>query len=224
VASLYTAYNVDVGKTAFVLHLQDMDKRRNVNLDAQGNEPPCVCGFFAAHRLDCRHAMSYLIRLGKMKNTTDYIRERVPRFYWWSNFCEAYKDAVIITPNLAEIEKVVEVIVIEAEAAAGEPVVRNPPIIKKSGVSKMKRIPNAGDTSQAPSQGSSKRPYIRKAAGTTTAATPGLETYEAGRPKRKGAGSHSTKFGTEEDDDLLAPFMETGTLVVEDDLDDMDGS
>ena len=93
-ASLYTAYNVDVGKTAFVLHLQDMDKRRNVNLDAQGNEPPCVCGFFAAHRLDCRHAMSYLIRLGKMKNTTDYIRERVPRFYWWSNFCEAYKDAV----------------------------------------------------------------------------------------------------------------------------------
>ena len=55
----------------------------------------------------------------------------------------------------------------------------------------MKRIPNAGDTSQAPSQGSSKRPYIRKAAGTTTAATPGLETYEAGMPKRK---SHSTKF------------------------------
>ena len=130
---------------------------------------------------------------------------------------------MVITPNLAQLEKVVEVIVIEAEAAAGEPVVRNPPFIKKSGVSKMKRIPNAGDTSQAPSQGSSKRPYIRKAAGTTTAATPGLETYEAGRPKRK---SHSTKFGAEEDDDLLAPFMETGTLVVEDDLDnftEMDG-
>ena len=30
----------------------------------------------------------------RMRRPTDYIRERVPRFYWWSNFCEAYKDAV----------------------------------------------------------------------------------------------------------------------------------
>ena len=197
--------------SAFVLHNSNLEQRRDVDLDPTEGDPPCECGFYAAHSLDCRHAMSYLTMLGKMVSMKDYVRDRVPKFYWWASFREAFKDAFIVTPNLSQIKEVVDVIVIDgndAEADAGVLVVRPPPIIKKKGKNQDKRFNNIGSTVTSSSTGSRKRKYAKKS-GAITSDTPGVPAYDADRLQRRGVDIQSA-FEKE----LLGDFASRAALVV----------
>ena len=207
---------MDTGKTAYVTYQNNMSKRRDVNLFPTANSPPCLCGFYSAHKMDCRHTMSYLAALGQMKDMGEFIRERVPAYYWWSTYCAAFEDVAIISPNLAKIDKIVDIISIDtALPATTIVVVRPPPMIKKHGPHTQKRIPNRGDTS------TTKRKYKKAKNDPTTALSIGLDAPAPGRHRRTTAGKQSSRFGdSSSDDDCLAAFTVDEVVVVEVDGDD----
>ena len=169
--------------------------------------------------MDCRHAMSYLAALGQMKDMGEFIRERVPAYYWWSTYCAAFEDVAIISPNLAKIDKIVDVISIDtALPATTIVVVRPPPMIKKHGPNTQKRIPNRGDTSTDAS--TNKRKYTKAKNEPTTALSIGLDAPAPGRHRRTTAGKQSSRFGdSSSDDDCLAAFTVDEVVVVEVDTD-----
>jgi len=196
-----------------------MSKRRDINLFPTANSPPCLCGFYSAHKMDCRHAMSYLAALGQMKDMGEFIRERVPAYYWWSTYCAAFEDVAIISPNLAKIDKIVDIISIDtALPATTIVVVRPPPMIKKHGPNTQKRIPSRGDTSTYTS--TNKRKYTKAKNEPTTALSIGLDAPAPGRHRRTTAGKQSSRFGdSSSDDDCLAAFTVDEVVVVEVDTD-----
>ena len=117
---------MDTGKTAYVTYQNNMSKRRDINLFPTANSPPCLCGFYSAHNMDCRHAMSYLAALGQMKDMAEFNRVRVPAYYWWSTYCAAFEDVAIISPNLAKIDKIVDIISIDTAPPCHDPCRRTP--------------------------------------------------------------------------------------------------